>query len=188
MRTFTLAFCIAAVLMSCEDQEPFSATLPIEIQTMNHPELDGEHNRNLSDHLDGEQEQPNPVDTKAQGQAKFQLSKDGTSLHYKLIVANIENVFMAHLHRITDPAASTGGVVVWLYPSSPPSQLIPGKTNGILAEGAITSANLTGSLAGMELEDLIDAINDGTIYVNVHTTQNGPGEIRGDIRGTHEPS
>jgi hypothetical protein len=188
MRILFLAFCITAVLMSCEEQEPFNATLPVQIQPMNHPDLDADENRNLSVHLDGNQEKPNPVDTKAQGQAKFQLSKDGTSLNYKLIVANIENVFMAHLHRITDPAASTGGVVVWLYPSSPPSQLIPGKTNGVLAEGEITAANLTGSLAGMELEDLIDAINDGTIYVNVHTTQNGPGEIRGDIKGTHEPS
>lgn len=174
--------------MSCEEQEPFNATLPIQVQPMNHPELDADHNRNASVHLDGDQEKPNPVDTKAQGQAKFQLSEDGTSLQYKLIVANIINVTQAHLHRITDPTAVTGGIVVWLYPSAPPSQLIPGRSNGILGEGVITAANLTGSLAGMELQDLIDEINAGNIYVNVHTFQNPPGEIRGDIRSSHQPS
>ena len=187
MRNLILTFCLITALMSCEDQEPFSATLPVQIQPMNHPELNADHNRNVSVHLDGDQETPS-VNTKAQGQAKLQLSKDGSSLHYKLNVANIEDVTMAHLHRITDPTSTTGGVVAWLYPSGPPPQLIPGRTNGTLAEGEITAANLTGSLAGMDLEALVNAINDGTIYVNVHTVQNPPGEIRGDIKSTKEPS
>lgn len=188
MKIIIVALCFMVLLFSCEEQEPFNATLPIQIQTMNHPDLDADHNRNASVHLNGDQERPNPVDTKAQGQAIFELSKDGTSLHYKLIVANIENVTQSHLHRITDPTATTGGVVVWLYPSAPPSQLIPGRSNGPLAEGTITSASLVGSLAGMELQDLIDEINAGNIYVNVHTIQFPPGEIRGDIKGTHQPS
>lgn len=45
-----------------------------------------------------------------------------------------------------------------------------------------------GIVADESLEELIDAINDGTIYVNVHTQQNPPGEIRGDIEGVNEPS
>ena len=188
MKTFISTLCVLALLISCEEQEPFNATLPIQIQTMNHPDLDADHNPNLSIHLNGDQERPNPVDTKAQGEAKFQLSKDGASLHYKLIVANIQNVTQSHLHRITDPTATTGGVVVWLYPSGPPSQLIPGRSGGTLAEGDITSANLTGSMTGMDLEDLIDEINAGNIYVNVHTSQNPPGEIRGDVKGSHQPS
>lgn len=179
---------ILLLLVSCEEQEPFSATLPVQIHTMAHPELDADHNRNLSVHLNGEQERPVSVDTDAQGQAIFHLSKDGSSLQYKLIVANIENVSMAHLHRITDPTATTGGIVVWLYPGGPPSVLIPGSTNGVLAKGTITAANLTGSFTGATLADLIDAINDGSIYVNVHTSQNPPGEIRGDIDGVNQPS
>jgi hypothetical protein len=179
---------IILVLISCEEQEPFNATLPIQIHTMAHPELDADHNRNLSVHLDGDQEKPVPVDTKAQGQAIFHLSKDGSSLEYKLIVANIQNVSQAHLHQITNPMVTTGGIVVWLYPSGPPAQLIPGRSNGILANGSITAANLTGNLAGASLSDLVDAINDGNIYVNVHTSQNPPGEIRGDIDGVNQPS
>jgi hypothetical protein len=38
-----------------------------------------------------------------------------------------------------------------------------------------------GELEGMELSDLIEAISAGDTYVNVHTTQNGPGEIRGQL-------
>lgn len=184
MKNYIFTLSIAVCLLSCDEEEPFTATLPVQIHTQAHG-LDNDH---LSVHLNGAQEQPNPVDTKAQGQAIFKLSKDGNSINYKLIVANIENVTMAHLHHITDAGATTGGIVVWLYPEGPPPQLIPGRSNGPLASGVITSGSLMGSLAGGTLDDLIDAINDGDIYVNVHTSQNPPGEIRGDIEGENEPS
>jgi hypothetical protein len=135
----------------------------------------------FSAHLTGDQEVATiPVETKATGQAIFQLSKDGSELSYKLIVANIENVRMAHIH--VAPAGSNGGVVVWLYPSSPPAVTIPGRTDGILAEGIITAANLRGSLDGQQLSDLIALMVDEKTYVNVHTDQYPPGEIRGQIR------
>lgn len=129
-------------------------------------------------HLTGDQEN-DPVETNATGQAIFKLSKDGTELHYKLIVANIENVIMAHIHNA--PPEANGGVVVWLYPSGPPPSLIPGRTDGILAQGVITEEDLRGSLAGKDFEDLIDLMVSGLTYVNVHTTQNPGGEIRGQI-------
>jgi hypothetical protein len=180
MKTTTLLMLtLLAGIMACTEEESFKKTLPVQIDAHSHHH-GNMHNRNYSTHLNGDQETP-PVDTKAQGQAIFHLSKDGETLHYKLIVANIENVTQAHLHRITDPASTTGGVVVWLYPSAPPAQLIPGRSNGPLAEGEITDADLVGSLAGATLADLIDAINDGIIYVNVHTSENPGGEVRGDI-------
>lgn len=129
-------------------------------------------------HLTGDQEVP-AVDTRATGQTIFKLSKDGTELSYKLIVANIMDVRMAHIHLA--PAGTNGGVVVWLYPSAPPPQLIEGTTNGILAEGVITSADLVGALEGMELSDLLDDMIAGNAYVNVHTLEHGGGEIRGQI-------
>jgi hypothetical protein len=136
-------------------------------------------NRNYVTHLTGSQEVP-PVQTRAQGQAIFRLSKDGQVLYYKLIVANIQNVFQAHIHMA--PAGVNGPVVVWLYPSAPPAQLIAGRFNGVLAEGIITSDNLVGQLAGKPLSDLIELFNKGEAYVNVHTAQFPPGEIRGQIR------
>jgi hypothetical protein len=137
-------------------------------------------NQNFRAHLSSDQEVP-PNESMATGQAIFQLSKDGESLSYKVIVANIENVLMAHIHMA--PAGQNGGVVAWLYPAGPPPALIPGTTNGILAEGEITAANLTGALAGMELKDLLDAMEWGNTYVNVHTSMYPGGEIRGQISG-----
>jgi hypothetical protein len=86
---------------------------------------------------------------------------------------------MAHIHL--GPVGETGPVVVWLYPDGPPPQEIPGRFDGVLAEGTITSENLVGPLAGATLADLIDEIQAGNAYVNVHTVQNPPGEIRGQI-------
>ncbi|MBD0337827.1 MAG: CHRD domain-containing protein [Thermoleophilia bacterium] len=136
--------------------------------------------RNYSVHLTGAQELPVAIDTGAQGQAIFHLSKDGTSISYKLITANIVDVTQAHIHVVRLPNG-TGPITVWLYPSAPPLQLIPGRSDGVLAEGTFTAADLVGPLAGGSLEDLLEEIAAGTAYVNVHTLANPPGEIRGDL-------
>jgi hypothetical protein len=135
---------------------------------------------NFRAHLTGDQEVP-ANESIAQGQAIFQLSKDGTELSYKLIVANLENLSASHIHLA--PAGSNGGVVAFLYPSAPPSVLIPGTTNGVLAEGVITAANLRGALLNKPLSALIDAMSAGNAYVNAHTTAYPGGEIRGQISG-----
>jgi hypothetical protein len=138
----------------------------------------GAVNRNYSVHATGALEVP-PNDSRGQGQAIFHVAKDGQSIAYKLIVANIQNVTQAHIHR--GPAGANGPVVVWLYPAAPPAQLIPGRTQGILGEGTITAASLVGPLAGASLQDLIDDLNSGNAYVNVHTSQFPGGEIRGNF-------
>lgn len=131
------------------------------------------------------------VDSRAQGQALFELSPDSMELHYKLIAANIENAFMAHIHIA--PAGTNGPIAVWLFPSTavgPPGPTDAGRTDGVLAEGTITAANLTGPLAGQPLSALVAAIRAGNAYVNVHTndgvapTNTGPGDFPGgEIRG-----
>jgi hypothetical protein len=131
--------------------------------------------------------------SQARGNAIFQLSADGQSLSYKLIVANIENVFQAHIHR--GPAGTNGGIVVWLYPSTTPGAgpLGGGRVNGVIAEGTITAANLVGSLAGQPLSALVELLSTGGAYVNVHTndgtnpTNTGPGDYPGgEVRGQVE--
>jgi hypothetical protein len=129
-------------------------------------------------HLTGDQEVP-AVDTRAQGQAQFWLSDDGSELRYRLNVANIEDVLMSHIHMAA--AGVNGPVVAWLYPPGPPPQLIPGRFSGVLATGVVTDAQLTGPLAGMTLADLLAAMSAGDTYVNVHTTANPGGEVRGQI-------
>lgn len=129
-------------------------------------------------HLAGDAEVPS-VDTRAQGQATFKVSSDGTSITYKLIAANIENVLMAHIHMA--PAGENGQVVVWLYPPAPPPQLKEGRFEGVLADGVITADNLMGPLKEQSLARLIEAMKSGNTYVNVHTEQHRGGEIRGQI-------
>jgi hypothetical protein len=141
-------------------------------------------NRNSRTHLSGDEEVPVRI-TNAQGQAIFHLSKDGTKLNYKLIVANIENVVQAHIH-LGQPGVN-GNIVVFLYGLVPPGG---GRTNGVLAEGTITSDELINDLAGQPLSTLIDQMAAGNTYVNVHTNDGvappntGPGDFPGgEIRG-----
>jgi hypothetical protein len=126
----------------------------------------------------------------AVGNAIFQLSADGTELSYKLIVANIENAFMAHIHR--GAPGANGGIVVWLYPSTAVQQgpLGAGRIQGVIAEGTIRAENLVGALLGQPLSALLALIEGDLAYVNVHTndgvdpTNTGPGDYPGgEIRG-----
>ncbi len=135
--------------------------------------------RTYSASLKGAEEVP-PVDTNAVGRAMFTLNSDRTELSYTVTVVNIENAMMAHIHLA--PAGVNGGVVAWLYPDAPPPQVIEGKFSGTLATGTITADDLVGDLAGQPLTALVNAIRSGNAYVNVHTTANPGGEIRGQIR------
>lgn len=140
--------------------------------------------RSFKAHLSAGEEVP-ANDSRGQGQANFWLSKDGTELRYRLIVANIENVVASHIHLA--PAGVNGPVVAFLFGPAPAGG---GRFDGVLAEGAITAANLVGPLAGQPLSALLDAIAAGNTYVNVHTndgvdpTNTGPGDFPGgEIRG-----
>ncbi len=127
--------------------------------------------------------------SKARGSATFEVSADGLSITYKLIVANIENVVASHIHCCAPPGVNAG-VVAFLAGNFPPGG---GRVDGVLATGTITAANLVGPLAGHPLSDLLSAMQAGNTYVNVHTNDGVPpintgpgdfpgGEIRAQIR------
>jgi hypothetical protein len=144
----------------------------------------------------GEEVMPAGVvnESRARGNATFQLSRDGTRMTYSLIVANIENVTMAHIHQ--GAFGANGPPIVWLYPSvdarSPgPSGL--GRIQGVIASDEFSTADFVGPLAGGTMADLVALLRAGNGYVNVHTNDGadpvntGPGdfpggEIRGQIR------
>lgn len=143
--------------------------------------------RNYRAHLNGDGA---GVETLAQGQAIFQFSKDGSELGYKLIVANLENLWMAHIHVAAEPGGN-GPPVVWLLPAAPPppGAAIGGISQGVVAEGAVVEGDAGVSIS---FDDLRTAIAEGRAYVNVHTNDfmeppnTGPGdfpggEIRGDV-------
>lgn len=141
------------------------------------------------------------VTTSATGEATFQLSPNGQSLSYTLVVSNINNVFMAHIHF------KDGSIIVWLYPNpsvigasgqapclavatsagSPTlcSSLISGTFSGVLASGTLTPKSLSSSECygcnGFTFSELISQIESGNTFVNVHTVANPGGELQGTI-------
>jgi aldose sugar dehydrogenase len=134
--------------------------------------------------LSGDEEVP-PRDTQATGKVQLKLNKDGTELDYTINVSKIENVVSAHLHL--GAAGMNGDVVATLFGPVAPDG---GRENGRLVRGTITAADLEGPLAGQSLSALIDRIEMGLIYVNVHTddgtgeANTGPGDFAaGEIRG-----
>jgi CHRD domain len=136
--------------------------------------------------LSGDQEVP-ARDTQARGVATFKLREDGTALEFKLNVANLDNVFAAHIH--CGAVGVNGPVGVTLFMGAPAG----GVVNGTLAEGAITAPDAGNGCGWADLAAVLAAMASGATYVNVHTndgvapTDTGPGdfpggEIRGQVR------
>lgn len=150
---------------------------------------DQPHTRTWVAPLSGEEEVP-ARPTEGHGAAVFHLSHDGTQLHYALMVSNIENVVAAHIH--VGPPGENGPVVTFLYGAVPPDG---GFSEGILSASTITANDLTGQLEGEPLSALINHIEAGNTYVNVHTNDgmdpanSGPGDFPGgEIRGQIVPA
>jgi hypothetical protein len=129
--------------------------------------------------LSGSNEVP-PVTTAGSGIAIFQLVAVGHQqiISYQLNLENINGVTGAHIH--SGKQLENGPIVAGLFNSNmsgPPN----GAINGLLTKGTLTSSDLTGPLAGQQISALVDMIRTGGAYVNVHTTQNQNGEVRGQI-------
>ncbi len=173
--TFPSLLAMAALAAACGDQTPgptdsLEATVAVSFSRADP--------KNAHTHLSGGEEVP-ARETRSQGQLKLALSADGSSIAYKLIATNIDDVLQAHLHLAE--AGVNGPIVAWLYPDAPPAQLIPGRHTGSLAEGEITV--LVGPMAGQEITELWEEIKAGNVYGNVHTVEFPGGEIRGQVSG-----
>jgi hypothetical protein len=116
-------------------------------------------------------EVPAPKATGATGTAQIIIYPQ--SIDYQVSASSIANVTMAHIHN--GPPGTAGPVVVTLY--SNVSQ--PTSPNGAFASGTLTDGNLP---AGVTIASLKALIASGNAYVNVHTTLNPSGEIRGQIK------
>jgi hypothetical protein len=118
--------------------------------------------------LSGNQEVP-PNTSTSKGWAWFKLT--GNTVSYKVNATGISGVSMAHIH-----GAKVG------ENGDPIAMLQINEANGpVVAEGNITSSDLMGSLAGKSISDLVTKMQSGETYVNVHTSTNPNGEIRGQI-------
>ncbi len=127
----------------------------------------------FSANLTGDEETP-PVKTDAKGKAIFKVSKDGTKLLYKISVTDLEGANAAHIHMGKKGESGPPIASLKITPK-------PGKISGMISKGSITKKELMSDLKGKDVKTLIDEINAGNAYVNVHTKKNPDGEIRGQI-------
>ena len=126
---------------------------------------------NFTAHLNGANQVP-PFDTPAQGQFIAKDRDDGLS--YKLIVANLANIVAAHIHCAE--AGVNGPVGVTLFLGAPVA------VAGILAQGPILAPDASNLCGWLDVDDVIDALESGDTYINVHTLQSLSGEIRGQVK------
>ena len=117
------------------------------------------------------QEVPTPKATGASGTAVVIVYAD--EIEYQVSAQSITGITMAHIHNGAPGVA--GPIVVTLFLPGAPT----GNVNGTFASGRLNAGNLPG---GVTIESLKALLNSGNAYINVHTTLNQPGEIRGQLQ------
>ena len=123
--------------------------------------------------LSGAAERPTPVVTDGVGEAKFET--DGTSVAFELKWDDLSTPAVAgHIH--CGGPEQAGSVGVTLLASRMGTE---GEVHGTFtAPDAPASGNACG---WDDLADVLAAMTAGTAYVNIHTTRNRGGEIRGQV-------
>lgn len=124
--------------------------------------------------LTGAAERPDPVTTDASGSASVEV--DGETVSFEVEVEDIDEVTMAHIH--VGGTAVAGPIVVTLFNTSTPESFTDRET---LAEGTFTEDDIEPAGGIVTLDDLVAAMEAGNTYINVHTTANPAGEIRGQL-------
>jgi hypothetical protein len=124
--------------------------------------------------LSGQEEVP-PTNSQATGMADFTIT--GENAEYSVNASNIQGVTAGHIH--SGGQGENGPIVVTLFKNDSP-------TNEVSETGSITVDKLEGPMAGKQLTDLVTAMRNGEIYVNIHTEQTPNGEIRGQITSSQQ--
>ena len=187
----------AAACAGCTADQPAPTALEVRAPLF---AKRGKVDHNFNTHLRGEEEVftpapggPTPADSRAQGQAIFRIARGGSTVDFKLIASNIDNVIMAHIH--CGAVGENGPIRMWLYPvigpTGTPVASGGGAQNGVLASGTFSAAGVTCPATPVRpAMPLLDAIRAGLTYVNVHTNDgvgpinSGPGDFPGgEIRG-----
>jgi hypothetical protein len=140
-----------------------------------------EWNKGVVVPMTGAMERPEPVETNANGLAIFWLNEDMSEMCYMAYVANLTDVNQGHIHAV-EGENQTGPPVVWLFPEGSTQPMVKsGETDGLLVMGTFTEEDFVGPLEGMTMADLVDMLEDQTVYVNFHTEAHPMGEIRGEF-------
>ena len=121
--------------------------------------------------LSGANEVP-PVTTTATGSAT--LSVSGAAITYTVNVTDLQNdAVVAHIH--VAQTGANGPVRLNLCGTGAPEPACSTTPTGVLATGT------NGTTLDITFDELLTAMRTGGAYVNVHTSANQGGEIRGQI-------
>lgn len=124
--------------------------------------------------LRGAEEVP-PVQTNATGDTVFKVNEDQRMMQYRLTVNNLANFTEAHIHL--GRRGENGPVVAFLFGPVDPGITVSQGT----VQGTLNQSDLVGPLAGQPFAELLNQMQAGNTYVNVHTKRHPAGEIRGQI-------
>jgi hypothetical protein len=128
-------------------------------------------------------QQVGPVTTDAFGMATVRLIDNGTAIEFRVIVCDIFNVTMAHIH--VGAVGENGPPIIPFIRG-----VLFSSPHGckILTEGTRTATDLNTKASPLitSWDDFVKALLAGNTYVNVHTTANTGGEVRGQLVHEHE--
>ncbi|HYD59402.1 MAG TPA: CHRD domain-containing protein [Noviherbaspirillum sp.] len=140
----------------------------------------------LSATLSGFNEVPLTILSPGNGNAQLNIDRAGGSISYTLTYADVTSpVTQAHIHF--GKVHTAGGIVAFLCSnaSSPPAGTPACPESGGTVTGTITSGQVvaqeTQNVPANDFRALVQAIDSGTAYVNVHTTRFPAGELRGQL-------
>jgi len=130
--------------------------------------------------LGGENEVP-PINTVGTG--AFEMTIQGTDITFSLTFSDLSPpLTVSHLQFA--PSKVAGGVMIFLCGGGG-QPACPAATSGTIT-GTITAANVTGpsgqGIAPGDLDPALEAVRNDLAYANMHTTNFGGGEIRGQVR------
>lgn len=126
---------------------------------------------NFTSEMNAANEEP-PNSSTATGTAAISLV--GPTLLYRIDVTGITDVTAAHIHGPAGAGVNAGVRVNLCNAGSSPA-CASGTVNGVLVTGSATS------VSGISFDSLLVLLRNGNAYVNVHTSANPGGEIRGQV-------
>lgn len=152
--------------------------------------------------LSGYQETPLTLNSAGSGEFAAKVSKDGTSIAYRLTYRDLGTaVTQAHIHF--GRPGLTGMIVLFLCTNLTPPAVVPTPQTCPASPASPASATVTGSLIAADViarpdqgieggaagfAEIVKALRAGAAYANVHTTLRPSGEIRGGLGTIHDDS
>jgi hypothetical protein len=139
--------------------------------------------------LNGENVKPNSTDSPINGFAKVKVAEKPYSgekrLIYELSVFDVpkgDDLIAAHIHVINDPQTQLGPHIITLC-GQPINENRCTEGPGVIAKGIATNEDIETEEQDIitNIDELIDALEEGRGYIQIHSTQFPEGAVRGDL-------